>query len=164
MRGIGLIHLYILQLTDHLTVLCNHGGTNTETGTLLRNELEALTIQAGLGGKSPFNLNPTNKPWIEHCWGTNTLEAAHRYNIRIHGYSAELQKWMKNDSFLMDDFMKTYDPTKYGKFLQSINRVRLFLQLATTLDIQLACGWRCNPKILDLTVSKIPCSSRHVYE
>ena len=57
MRGVGLINLYVLQLVDHLKVICNHGGEQTDTGTLLRNELEALTIQAGLGG-SPFSINP----------------------------------------------------------------------------------------------------------
>ena len=27
---------------------------------------------------------------------------------------------------VMDDFIRKYNPTKYGKILQSINRVRLF--------------------------------------
>ena len=63
MRGIGLIHLYILQLVDHLKAICNHGGENTDTGTLLRNELEALIIQAGHSG-FPFNLDPRKIPWI----------------------------------------------------------------------------------------------------
>ena len=51
MQGVGLIHLYVLQLVDHLKVICNHGGENTDTGTLLRNELEALVLQSGLGGR-----------------------------------------------------------------------------------------------------------------
>ena len=126
MRDVGLIHLYILQLI----VLCNHSGEDTETRMLLRNGLEAITLQVGLGG-SPFNLNPEIIPWIEHSWWTHTLAAAHQYNICINGHANELKKWTKNDSFLMDDFSKKYDPGKYGKFLQSINRVRLFLQIAT---------------------------------
>ena len=106
MQGVGLIHLYILQLVDHLKIICNHGGEQTDTGTLLRNELEALNIQAGLGD-SPFDINPLRTPWIEHCWWSNTLEAMFRYNIQIKGDIKTLHKWTDNDSFLMDDFRST---------------------------------------------------------
>ena len=162
MRGAGLIHLYVLQLVDHLKVICNHGGEQTDTGTLLRNELEALTIQAGLGG-SPFSINPLQTPWIEHCWWANTLEATYRYNIHIRGHTQPLQKWTVNDSFLMDDFRAQYDPTIYKKFLQSINRVRLFLQITTKSDIQLACGWRCNPQIFNKDVTAFNSVSKQFY-
>ena len=33
MQGVGLIHLYILQLVDHLEVICNHGGEQRDIGT-----------------------------------------------------------------------------------------------------------------------------------
>ena len=34
-RGLGIIHLYILQMIDHLKIICNHGGTTSDTGKLL---------------------------------------------------------------------------------------------------------------------------------
>ena len=162
MWGVGLIHLYVLQLVDHLKVICNHGGENTDTGTLLRNKLEALAIQSGTGG-SPFCINPLRTLWIEHCWWSNTLEAICRYNIQIKGEVRALNKWTTNDTFLMEDFRAKYDPTIYSRFLQSINRVQLFLQVSTRSDLQLACGWRCNPHIFDTDVQTLNSPSKQAY-
>ena len=117
MQGIGLIHLYILQLVDHLKILCNHGGEETNTGT--RKKLEALTIQTGKGG-SPFNFNPAKIPWIEHSWWMNTVQACHQYNIQIQGATNQLNQWTTNDTFLMDNFEKTYNPDTFQKFFKAL--------------------------------------------
>ena len=162
MRGVGIIHLYILQLVDHLKVICDHGNEQTETGKLLKNGLEALQLQSGLGG-SPFNIDPNRCPWMEHCWWSNTLTAMHQYNVQIKGITKELQKWTTNDSFLMEDFLDYYDPRTNKNFLQSINRVRLFLQLTTRSDIQLACGWRCNPALFNQPPMPFQCLSKNAY-
>ena len=105
MQGIGIIHLYIFQLVDHLKIIYDHGRKDTETGKLLTIELDAINIQAGLGG-SPLEINPSTTPWVEHCWWSNTLEAARKYNITIHGFQMFLQPWTSNYSFLMKDFQE----------------------------------------------------------
>ena len=158
----GVVHLYILQLVDHLKVICNHSGDTTDTGTLLRNKLEAITIQAGKGG-SPLNFNPGEIKWIEHSWWTNTLIACNDYNIRIKGKTNQLSTWTTNDSFLMDDFSQSYPPESFSAFLCSINRVRLYFQVATRSDIQLACGWRCNTKIFQDTMVDLKFPSKRAY-
>ena len=61
LRGLGLIHLYILQLVDHLKVICDHGGKDTETGKLLSIELDALNLQVRVG-ESPLNIDPSDTP------------------------------------------------------------------------------------------------------
>ena len=62
LRGLGLTHLYVLQLVDHLKILCNHGGTHSDTGILLSASLESFALQAGYEG-NPYNLQPENLPW-----------------------------------------------------------------------------------------------------
>ena len=98
-----MIHLYILQLVVHLKVISDHGGKDTETGKLFSIELDALNLQAGLR-ESPLDIDPSDTPWIEHCWWSNTLQAAQKYGISIHGFPLVLVKWNTTDSFLMQDF------------------------------------------------------------
>ena len=89
-RGLGMIHLYILQLVDHLKVICDHGGKDTETGKLLSIELDALNLQAEIG-ESPLDIDPSTTPWIEHCWWSNNLQASRKYDISIQGYPSKLK-------------------------------------------------------------------------
>ena len=146
LRGLGLIHLYILQLVNHLKVICDHGGKDTETGKLLSIELNALNLQAGVG-ESPLVIDPLDTPWIECCWWSNTLQAARKYGISIQGFPSELMKWNTNDSFLMRDFRDFYNTPASSTFLCSLNRVRLYFQITTRLDLQMTCGWRCHQDI-----------------
>ena len=83
-RGLGLTHLYVLQLVDHLKVICDHGGTKSDTGILLEASLEAFAIQAGYTD-NPFDLQPDQLPWTEHCWWKITLNALTKYGITIKG-------------------------------------------------------------------------------
>ena len=71
-QGLGLTHLYVLQLVDHLKVICNHGGTLSDTGILLSASLESFALQAGYKG-NPLDLQLDNLPWTEHCWWKITL-------------------------------------------------------------------------------------------
>ena len=125
-RGMGIIHLDILQMIDHLKIICNHGGTSSDTGKLLTVQLESLAIQTGIGGL-PFDLDPKKYSWMEHSWWTNTLTALRRYNVNIRGQVPTLNLWADNDGFIMEDIRSTYN-TKHDKTsLRSINRVQLYL-------------------------------------
>ena len=110
-QGMGIIHLNILQMIDHLKVICNHGGTPSDTGKLLTVQLESLTVQTGIGG-SPFDLDPTKYRWMEHSWWTNTLAAMRRYSIKIRGQTQTLELWAENDRFIMDDIQAIYNTTQ----------------------------------------------------
>ena len=68
MQGIGIIHSYILQFVDHLKIICDHGGKDTETGKLLTIELDAINIQAGLGG-SLLEIDPLPHPGLNIAGG-----------------------------------------------------------------------------------------------
>ena len=98
LHGLGLTHLYILQLVDHLKVLCDHGGTSSDTGILLSASLESFALQAGYAD-NPFDLQLEHLPWTEHCWWKITLLAATKYGIQIDGKPTYLQKWTQNDSY-----------------------------------------------------------------
>ena len=141
-----MIHLYIVQLVDHLKVICDHGGKETETGKLLSIELNVLNLQAGIE-ESPINIDPLDTPWIEHCWWSNTLQAARKYGVSIQGYPSELIKWNQKDLFLMQDFRNFYNTPASLLFLCSLNRVRLYFHVTTRSDLQMTCGWRCHQGI-----------------
>ena len=66
-HGLGIIYLYILQMIDHLKIICNHGGITLDTGKLLMVQLESRTVQTGVGG-SPFDLDLVELPWMENSW------------------------------------------------------------------------------------------------
>ena len=82
LQGLGLTHLFVLQLVDHLKKVCDHGGTNSDTGTLLSASLEGFALQAGYED-NPLKLQPEHLPWTEHCWWKITLAAITTYGIRI---------------------------------------------------------------------------------
>ena len=106
-RGLGIVNLYIQQLVDHLKVICNHGGIESETGMLISIELELLSLQVGVGRNS-FKINPEIVSWTEHCWWREKLLGTHKYEIDIDGDISELKTWMKKDGFLMNDFANHY--------------------------------------------------------
>ena len=140
-RGMGIIHLDILQMIDHLKIICNHGSTTSNTGKLLTVQLESLLVQTGIGG-SPFNLDLAKYKWMEHSWWTNMFAPMRRYGIKLCGQTKTLELWAENDFFIMDDIQAVYNTTQDKSSLQSINHVRLYLQVVTRSDIQLACGWK----------------------
>ena len=151
--GFGLSHVYVLQLVDHLKVICDHGGQDTDTGTLLMASLEAFSIQAGFH-ENLLTIDPSVLPWTEHCWWKVTLTAIHKYKITVNGTVSTLKKWASNDTFIMKDFLSFYEHNESTPFLQSLNRVRLYLKLATKLDLMLACGRKANPRIHSLDITE----------
>ena len=112
-HGLGIIHLYILQMIEHFKNICNHGGTTSDTGKLLTVQLESLAVQTGIGGP-PFDLDPMKYSWMEQSWWTNTLLAIRRYNIQIIGHINTLELWAENDRFIMEDMREIYNTT-YNK-------------------------------------------------
>ena len=138
-RGFGIINFYILQMVDHLKMACDHGDSESDTGQPLQTTIEITQLQAGVEG-NPMHIQPSKVHWIEHSWWKNTLTAMEKYQISLHGNVKGLEKWMKNDSFLMDDMIKTYGNSKSQSFYESINRMRVYHRITTRSDIQHACG------------------------
>ena len=138
-REMGIINFDILQLVDHLRMACNDGDSESDTGQLLRTTLEITQLQTGIGG-NPLHIKPSIVTWIEQSWWSNTFEAMERYNIQLHGNMKGLNKWTSNDSIVMDDFVEQYGNTESKVFYESINRMRIFHQVTTRLDLQHACG------------------------
>ena len=149
LRGLGLTHLYILQLVDHLKAVCDHGGTGSDTGILLSASLEAFSLQAGYTD-NPFDLQPEHLPWTEHCWWKITLLAITKYRIKINGKPTCLQKWTQNNSYIMKDFHNYYQENEGVAFYQSLNRVELYLRVLTQSDLQQADRKRTHPLIFTL--------------
>ena len=149
LRGLGLTHLYVLQLVDHLKIVCDHGGTGSDTGILLSASLKGFALQAGYTD-NPFDLQPEHLPWTEHCWWKITLLAITKYGIKINGKPTCLQKWTQNGSYIMKDFHDYYQENESVAFYQSLNRVRLYLKVLTRSDLQQADGKRAHPSIFTL--------------
>ena len=137
--GFGLTHIYVLQLVDHLKILCDHRGQAIDTGTLLKASLESFAIQAGVH-ENPFKINPINLLWTGHCWWHVTLTAVHKYKINLNREVLNLHKWAEEDTSIMQDFLSFYENNKSRAFLTSLNQVQLFLKVATRADLMLACS------------------------
>ena len=134
---------------DHLKVICDHGGTFSDTGILLSASLESFALQAGYES-NPLDLQPDSLPWTEHCWWKIILSATMKYGIKIQGKPTQLQKWMRKDTYFMHDFLDYYEENESVAFYQSLNRVRIYLKVVTRSDLQQANERQTHPLVFTL--------------
>ena len=126
--GIGLHRTEVDQTIDHAKMIIQHGHRETVTGVLLT--LEQISVESGLGG-NPFAFDAnvltytTKRTWIEH-----TIRSFQKYDIYIEPNFQGLSKWTSKDNFIMDKATRVISVRE----LQTSNKVRIFLQVATTSD------------------------------
>ena len=157
--GIGLHMTEIDQTIDHVKMIMQHGHQDTVTGTLLRNTLEQIAIDAGQGG-NPFEFEPDLLSYTtERTWIQNTIQSCSKFKIHIESPFQGIPKWTTKDIYLMDRAIHTLK----GKELKIFNKVRLSLKIATVADLAVADGSRIDNQILLGNTSMSPTPSRWAY-
>ena len=158
--GIGLQKTEINQTIDHIKMIIQHGHTDSITGKLIRNTLEQIAIESGLG-KSPFYADLTRVNYLtDNTWIENTIRSCQKYGITIESSMKGIPKWTDRDEMIMD---KAVQHLK-GAALKTFNKVRLYLQVATTSDIANADGKCIDREILRGKRSTSPSPSTQAYK
>lgn len=137
-------NLYKNQMIDHSIILMNHGHRETTTGVLLRIALEALAVEAGVGG-DPGKFNIDEIDWVtENTWIRGTLESYNEHDIELHTSIAGLKTWTNRDEFLMEAITRNTS----RKDDRILNKVGMYLKVATFSDIVTADGKQIDENIL----------------
>ena len=131
--GLGITNLYHEQGIQHLLALLRHGSNpNDITGQLLRIGLENMRLELGLNGQifaydwDSLHLL-TTPTWLSHTW---KFQNEHR--IRIETTTPNIPLAREGDTLLTEAF---FNAGIRGKELGTINRCRVYLQVATLADI-----------------------------
>jgi hypothetical protein len=158
--GIGLQRTEVNQTIDHIKMIIQHGHTDSITGKLIRNTLEQLSIEAGLG-TGPLLVDLTKVNYLtERTWIENTIRSCQKYNISIESSVKGIPNWTDRDEYIMDRAIQQLK----GQELKIFNKVRLFLQVATTSDIANADGKSIDREILRGKRSTSPSPSTQAYK
>ena len=141
--GLNLDDIYYSQGISHLQILQQHIDQPTITGDLLRESIEAATLE--LGYSKNFFLLPFNifSRHLTECWIENLWKFASDNTITIQNHvTPKLQPERENDIFIMEDIINL------GNFgttdLKRINACRLYLQVTTLSDITEGNGTKIN--------------------
>jgi hypothetical protein len=81
-------------------MIIQHGHTDSVTGKLIRNTLEQISIETGLG-KSPFHADLTKVNYLTE-WIENTIRCCQKYGISIESSMIGIPKWTDRDEMIMD--------------------------------------------------------------
>lgn len=131
--GYGVPDIFMEQVTQHVSVLQQHMHSTSVTGKLLRISFDQYTLEMGRGG-SPLSTSfcnyTTSKTWV-----SNTIAHMKEAGIQLTGDLSELERWSKNDTFIMDEMARQGISN-----LASINKVRLYLRVVTVSDLLKANG------------------------
>jgi hypothetical protein len=133
--GLGILSFEIQQLCQHINLLMIHGPDKESiTHKLLKASLETYALESGLPGDP---LSHPSVPYVtRNTWVAQTLQSMKKFDSSITSDIVGLQKWCKNDIFLMDRMGLFFS----GTTLEVINKVRLYLRIVTLSDIISANG------------------------
>ena len=158
--GIGLHETEVDQMIDHVKMLLNHGHAQTITGKLIRNTLQQLVIELGMKG-NPFSQDLTKIKYLtENTWIENTIRSCYQYQIMITATDNWLKEWIETDEFVMTRAINILST----KGARQINKVRMYLRVATWSDLMMADGKSIDKEILFGTRGNSPSPSRYAYQ
>jgi hypothetical protein len=137
--GYGMHDYYIEQGIRQLTALVGHIRQDSETGRLMRIELQWCQVQSGTS--KHLLGNPTDQiDYIETCWIMSIRDFLRTYGPRIEFTKTPIPVVQCNhDEFLMDA-LRVHGGCTATK-LQRMNACRMWLQVARVSDISSADGW-----------------------
>jgi ribonuclease HI/exonuclease III len=136
--GFGIHDYYIEQGIKQLIALVGHIRQDSETGRLMRIELQWCQVQAGT---EKHLLGEPQDPidYIETCWIMCIRDFIRTYGLRIAFSKTPIPETQcVNDEFIMDALRERGDCS--ATELQRINACRMFLQVARVSDITSADG------------------------
>ena len=136
--GFGVHDYFIEQGIRQLTALVGHIRQDSETGRMMRIELQWCQVQAGT---AKHLLGDPRDPidYIETCWIMSIRDFIRTYGLRVELSETPLPTTQcVNDEFLMDAFRKRGGCT--ATELQRLNACRMYLQVSRLSDIASADG------------------------
>jgi hypothetical protein len=136
--GFGIHDFYIEQGIQQLTALVGHIRQNSETGSMMRIELQWCQVQAGTA--KHLLGNPSDPiDYIETCWIMCIRDFLQTYGFRIQLSHTPIPKIQcVHDEFIMDVFRDRSECT--ATQLQKLNACRMYLQVSRVSDITSADG------------------------
>ena len=135
--GIGLRNLYIEQGIAKVNILFRHIRENKDLSKILRINLEWTQLLCGISGMILEKVTP--KINYVNNWFMDLREFLHYINGSItttFNYQS-VSPLRQNDTFIMEKIIQ-YE--KSTTILETINRVRLWLQVPTIAEITNAAG------------------------
>ena len=136
--GFGLHDYYVEQGIRQLSTLVGHICQESETGKMIRIELQWCQVQAGTATHLLTDTSPSID-YIETCWIMSIRDFLRTYNLRLDFSTAVLPVLQcARDEFIMDALRVRGQCTAIE--LQHLNACRLFLQVSRLSDIASADG------------------------
>ena len=157
--GIGLNRTETDQVIDQVKMIIHHGHRDTIAGRLIRNTIQQLSCEMGIGG-NPFEVDMKKVTYLtENTWIESVIRGCQRHSIKVTMREQWINTWSENDEFIM---YKAQNVTK-GRDLMRVNKVRLYLQVSTLSDIMTADGKNIDNDILCGRKGGSPSPSRASY-
>jgi len=128
--------------SQRIQYLVEHLWKDTPTSKILRSNLEALALEAGIEG--PFLQSDANiaRPWlITESWIRETWGFMSDNGITIESDTAKLSHKRTADQGFMNGFARANIPKAH---LRKLNLCRLYLQITHLSDIRPGDGLRIN--------------------
>ena len=136
-QGLGVSNLYDFQYCRHVQDIVDQTWRNTPTGQLIKVNLEAVKLEAGVFGYL-FD-NPIHITWFNtsSSWVIETYKFCRTHTILFQEPGKVLSPQCTNDRSLMEVFCSSGMPQED---LIRLNRCRLFFQVVTVSDISDGSG------------------------
>ena len=151
--GVGLHRTEVNQTIDHVNMILQHGHQQTVTG-------QHLAIESGLGG-DPIQLDLGNVEYLtENTWIERVVRSCKKFNIRIESGVKGIPKWTTRDAHIMEKAVQNLGQ----KELRTVNKVRIYLRVATISDIAIASGTRVDSEIMEGRRGTSPSPSSNAYD
>jgi ribonuclease HI len=144
--GVGLHDIFIEQGVKSVTMLVGHIRQDSDTGRMMRIELQWCQVQAGT------SINLLEDPqvpidYIETCWIMSVRDFLSMYNLHLEfSQLARPVVQCVHDEFIMDAIRARATCT--ATELQRVNACRLYLQVSRVSDIATADGSRIRSDVL----------------
>ncbi len=136
--GFGIHDYYIEQGIRQLTALVGHIRQDSETGRMMRIELQWCQVQAGTA-KHLLGDPSDQIDYIETCWIMSIRDFLRTYGLKVELSVTPIQTIQCiNDEFIMDAFKARGGCT--ATELQRLNACRMYLQISRVSDITSADG------------------------
>ena len=136
--GFGMHDYYIEQGIKQLTALVGHIRQDSETGRLMRIELQWCQVQAGTA-KHLLGDPQDSIDYIETCWIMCIRDFLRTYGLKVDFSATPLPKTQcVSDEFIMDAIRERGGCSTTE--LQRVNACRMWLQVARVSDISSADG------------------------
>ena len=141
-QGMNIQNLYHTQSIRHVKDMVDQTWKNTPSAKLLKANIEAVKLDAGIGGhifdrNIPITWLSANKLWV-----VDTLKFCQEYSIQFKEPGECLTIKREGDAFLMEGFIAAgAEKTQ----LQALNRCRLYMQVTTVADISNGEGNKLHP-------------------